>query len=62
MIETRAPARYSVDYYREGVSPRVIFHRTVTARDADEARDKAKIADPLFLATARSPRRGAEVR
>ena len=34
---------------------------TVIARDADEAREYAKLRDPRYLATIVSPRRGAEV-
>ena len=51
---------YRVDYRRTDdlVSGRVC-HRTVIARNADEARTFVAIVDPAYAATVRSPRRGA---
>lgn len=50
---------YRVVYRTDLTSRR--HYLTVVARDADEAREYAKMRDPRFLATVRSPRRGAEV-
>lgn len=51
--------RYSVTYYRED-SMR-LWHMTVTAADADDARRVVAEADPKYKSTARSPRRGARI-
>lgn len=50
---------YSVSY-RIDVTERVI-HRTVVARDPDDARARIKAIDERYLATVRSPRRGRAV-
>ena len=52
--------RYQVRYRRQEPSDRV-YRVTVTARDAEDARRMAEIADPAFWATTRSPRRMGEV-
>lgn len=48
--------RYKVSYIHRPGSRRV-YHLTVTARDADEARAEVARRDPQFTATVRSPRR-----
>jgi hypothetical protein len=48
--------RYSVRYRRSDGSSR-IYHLTVTAASADEARAKAAIRDPKFGSTVSSPKR-----
>jgi hypothetical protein len=53
---------FKVDYRRSDPPTSRTYHRVVVARDVDEARIKAKLADPLFYSTTRTPRRGAEVR
>ena len=52
--------RYRVDYLHRPGSRRV-YHLTVTARDADDAREQVRREDPEFTATVRSPRRRARV-
>lgn len=51
---------YSLTYRRDPFERRV-HHLSVIARDADEAREMAKLRDPQFLATVRSPQRRAAV-
>lgn len=55
--------RYSVRYVR--AEPWTDIHRVyrvhVTARNADDARRMAAIADPLFAATTETPRRVGKV-
>lgn len=46
--------------YRIDLSSRVAY-MTVVAATTDEARAKVKAADPRYLSTVRSPRRGAVV-
>lgn len=52
--------RYSVTYYRDD-SFRRQYRLTVTAANADEARELVAIRDPKFSHTRRSPKRGAAV-
>lgn len=52
--------RYSVKYRRDDSASRV-YHVTVTARDADDARRVAAEADPRYRSTVTSPRRGARI-
>lgn len=52
--------QYHCEYRVDPVSSRTI-HRTVIARDADDARARVKVVDPRFIATVRSPRRGRAV-
>ena len=48
--------RYKVEYLHRPGSRRV-YHLTVTATDADDAREQVRRIDPEFTATTRSPRR-----
>lgn len=52
--------RYTVAYSRQ--RPNDQGRLVVVARDADHAREKARLVDPEFFATTRSPRRGRQVR
>ena len=52
--------RYQVRYRRQEPSERV-YRVTVTAKDADDARRMAAIADPSFGSTTQTPRRLGEV-
>jgi hypothetical protein len=51
---------YAIKYRRHD-SPNRIWRMTVVARDADEAREYARIRDPQFGSTVTSPRRGKAV-
>jgi hypothetical protein len=53
--------RYSLKYLRRDAPLSRVYRLTVAARDADDARRAAKIADPAFLSTVESPRRGGLV-
>lgn len=53
--------RYSVRYRRLNYPSSRVFRMTVTAKDADEARRMAMIADPFFFRTVASPKRRGEV-
>lgn len=55
-IATPIPGRYRVSYRRDLTSR--LYHVTVTARDSDEARAKARIRDRQYLASARVRRIG----
>jgi hypothetical protein len=52
--------KYAVRYRRQD-NPSRVYHVTLTARNADEARAYAAIRDPLFHSTVTSPKRRAEV-
>jgi len=58
-LEVGSVYEYSVRY-RVDLGRRVI-HRTVVAKDADDARERIKAVDPRYIATVRSPRRGKAV-
>lgn len=53
--------RYGVKYVRDNAPLSRVYHRTVTARDADEARRVVALLDEHYLVTVKSPQRRAVV-
>lgn len=52
---------YRVDYRRGDLRTRRVYHRTVIAASADDARAVVAALDPQYIGTVRSPRRLAEI-
>ncbi len=54
--------QYLTIYRRKGESTSHQHRRVVVAENADDARRVVAAIDPAFLATVKSPKRGAEVK